>query len=228
MQLGELRQVFASRPGPRRLLPGPVRWSAAALLVACVALTAVLAVRFPGYGLPGWLDSAFGPRIQASMSRFPVLLNRLPDVGTLVPVAMMTLALALACAVTRRWAGAALAVAAVPVASGLTEYVLKPSVGQAIGQSFPSGHATSMFALAATCAVLLAGPPGRRMPGSVRLLLALLALLLATAVAASMVAVGAHVFTDAVAGAAVGTAVVLACALTLDLLAGQARRFIPW
>jgi len=227
MQLGELRRGSASKPGPRRLVPGPLRWLAAALLVACVALTAVLAVRFAGYGLPGWLDSAFDPRIQAGMSRFPRLLDWLPDVGTRGPVAVMTLALALACAVTRRWAGAALAIVAVPVATGLTEYALKPTIGEAIGQAFPSGHATTMFALAATCAVLLADPPGRRVPGGIRLMLAFAALLLAAAVAAAMVAIAAHTFTDAVAGAAVGTAVVLAGALVLDLLASRARRFMP-
>jgi membrane-associated phospholipid phosphatase len=189
-----------------------------ALLAACVAAMAVTGVRFAGYGLPGWLDAAFGPRIEAHLGRFPVLLNWLPDVGTLEPVAAMTLALILACAVARRWAGAVLAVAAVPIAIGLTEYVLKPSIGAAIGQAFPSGHASSMFALAASCAVLLANPPRRRAPDGVRLLLALMAVLLASGVASAMVANGAHSFTDAVAGAAVGTGVVLACALTLDAL----------
>jgi membrane-associated phospholipid phosphatase len=222
MQLGAPR--YLSRPGPglRLLLPGPLRRPAAAVLAACVAVTAVVGIRFAGYGLPGWLDSTFAPPIQAGLSRFPALVDRLPDVGTLAPVAVMTLALVLACAATRRWLGAVLAAAAVPVAVGLTEYVLKPSVGQAIGQAFPSGHATSMFALAATCGVLLAAP-SRRVPGRVRLLLALVALLLAAAVAAAMVAIQAHDITDIVAGAAVGTGVVLACALTLDLLASLRR-----
>jgi membrane-associated phospholipid phosphatase len=201
-----------------QLVPGSLRRPTAALLAACVAMMAVVGVRVAGYGLPGWLDATFGPRLQTHLGQFPVLLNWLPDIGTLEPVAIMTLALILACAVTRRWRGAVLAVAAVPIAIGLTEYVLKPSVGEAIGQAFPSGHATSMFALAASCAVLLANPPRRRVPGGVRLLLALLAVLLAAAVAAAMVANGAHYFTDAVAGAAVGTGVVLACALTLDAL----------
>jgi membrane-associated phospholipid phosphatase len=133
----------------------------------------------------------------------------------------MTLALVLACLASRRWAGAVLAAVAVPAATGLTEYVLKPYVGQAIGQAFPSGHATSMFALAASCAVLLVDPPRWPVPGAVRLLLVSMALLFATAVAAAMVAIGAHDFTDAVGGAAVGTAVVLACALTLDLVASR-------
>ena len=111
-----------------------------------------------------------------------------------------------------------------PGAVGLTEYVLKPSVGAVLNQAFPSGHATSSFALAAVFAILLTDPAYRRVPGALRLLLVLVALLLAAAVAAAMIAIGAHVFTDAVAGAAVGTGVVLACALTLDLAVRRARR----
>jgi membrane-associated phospholipid phosphatase len=201
-----------------QLVPGSLRRPAIALLAACVALMAVTGVRFPGYGLPGWLDATFGPRVQTQLGQLPALLTWLPDVGTREPVAVMTFALILACAVTRRWRGAVLAVAAVPIAIGLTEYVLKPSIGEAIGQAFPSGHATSMFALATSCAVLLANPPRRLVPDSVRLLLALMAVLLAAGVASAMVANAEHSFTDAVAGAAVGTGVVLACALTLDAL----------
>jgi membrane-associated phospholipid phosphatase len=197
---------------------------AAALLAACVAVPAVLAAFVAGRGKPGRLDSVIDPRIQAGLAHFPSLLNWLPDLGTLRPVTLMTLALVCACLATRRWSGAVLAAVAVPVASGLTEYVLKPSVGQAIGHSFPSGHATVMFALAAVCAVLLVNPPRRRVPAVVRLLLVLIATLLASAVAAAMVAIGAHTFTDVVAGAAVGTGVVLACALTVDLVTGRARR----
>ena len=51
-----------------------------------------------------------------------------------------------------------------------------------------------------------------------------MALVLATAVAAAMVAIQAHSLTDIVAGAAVGTGFVLACALILDLVASRARR----
>ena len=201
-----------------QLVPGSLRRPAIALLAACVAVTVAAGIRLAGYGLPEWLDAAFDPRIQAQMGRYPVVLNWLPHLGGQKLVAAMALALILACAVTRRWRGAVLVVVAVPVAIGLTEYVLKPSVGEAIGQGFPSGHATSSFALAATFAVLLANPPRRRVPGGVRLLLVLVAVLAAAAVAAVMVAIGAHDFTDAVAGAAVGTGVVLACALTLDAL----------
>ncbi len=224
MRWGTSRSGSGRELASRPLLPGPLRLAAAALLAACVAVTAVLGVRIAGDALPSWLDSAFDPRIQSALSRFPSLLNVLPDVGTLGPVTLMTLALVLACLASRRWTGAALAAVAVPAATGLTEYVLKPYVGAAIGQSFPSGHATSMFALAASCAVLLADPPRRQVPPAARLLLVVMALLLAAAVAAAMVAIGAHQFTDAVGGATVGTAVVLACALTLDLAASRLPR----
>jgi len=138
--------------------------------------------------------------------------------GTLIPVSLMTLALTVACLAARRWSGAVLALVATPAAGVLTEYVLKPLVNRTIrgDLAFPSGHATGMFALAATCAVLLLDPPGHRLSGAARLLLASLALLLATTVSLAMVARLSHYFTDAVAGAAIGTGVVLACALTLD------------
>jgi membrane-associated phospholipid phosphatase len=223
MQLGGLRRASRRASAPQVLLPGPHRGVGAALLAVCVAVTVVLGVHFVGRGQPGWLDSALDPRIQVCLSRFPALLRWLPDLGTLRSVTLMTLALVVACMATRRWFGVVLAAVAVPAATGLTEYVLKPYVGQVIGQSYPSGHATSMFALATVCAVLLVDPPSRRVPGVIRLLLVFMAMLLASAVAAAMVAVGAHFFTDAAAGAAVGTGVVVACALALDLVASR-----PW
>jgi membrane-associated phospholipid phosphatase len=220
------RGTWRRRLGPVRqeLLPGRLRLPAALLLAACIAVTAALAVHLAGRGQPGWIDSAIDPRIKADMSHWPALLTWLPEFGTKGPVALVTAALVVACAATRRWSGAVLVAVTEPAAIGLTEYVLKPLVGRGTGESFPSGHAASMFALAAICAVLLIDPPGRRVRGVVRLLLVLAALILATAVSAAMVAIGAHYFTDAVAGAAVGTGLVLACALTLDLVISRARR----
>ena len=210
--------------GSRALLPGSWRGAGIALLAACVAVAAALAALLSGGGSAGRLDAALDPRIQARLGRFPSLLHWLPRLGGLKEVALMTLALALACVVTRRWAGAVLTVVAVPGAVGLTEYVLKPYVGGPLDQGFPSGHATSSFALATIWAVLLADPPHRYLRGTLRLLLVSIAMLLAAAVAAAMIAIGAHTVTDAVAGAAVGTGVVVACALTLDLVSGRARR----
>lgn len=218
MQLGTLRRTARRKPVPQQLLPRRLRLAVAALLASCAAVPAVLAALLVGRGEPGWLDSVADPRIRAGMGWFPALLNWLPDLGTLRPVTLMTLALVFGCLAVRRWSGAILAAVAVPAAIGLTEYVLKPYVGGPLDAGFPSGHATTMFALAAVCAVLLANPPRRRPPWTVRLLLVFMALLLAAAVAAAMVAIGAHTFTDIVAGTAVGCGVVLAGALILDLV----------
>jgi membrane-associated phospholipid phosphatase len=184
----------------------------------------VLVAFVAGRGNPGRVDTVVDPRIQSALGRFPTLINELPRLGGLNEVALMTVALALACLVTRRWSGAVLALIAVPGAVGLTEYVLKPYVGTVINQAFPSGHATSSFALAAMFAILVADPVYRRVPAAFRVLLVLIALLLALAVGAAMIAIGAHVFTDVVAGAAVGTGVVLACAFILDLAIRRVRR----
>jgi membrane-associated phospholipid phosphatase len=219
------------RDAPRLLLPGPFRMAGAVLVAACVAVTVVIRVHFlgrpqyPARGRPGWLNSVVDPRLVAVFRPFPVLVRWLPHLGTLGAATLLTTALVVACLAVRRWSGAILAAVAVPAAVVLTEYVLKPLVGQPAGQpTFPSGHATTMFALAAICAILLLIPPYRRVPGPVRLILVLIALLVAAAVAAAMVVIGAHYFTDAVAGAAVGTGVVLVCALTLDLVATRSRR----
>jgi membrane-associated phospholipid phosphatase len=197
------------------------------MLAACVAVTAVFATLSAGPGKPGSLDLVLDPRFRAWQARFPAVVHGLPELGTLIPVALMTLALVLACGATRRWSGAILAAVAEPVAVGLTEYVLKPSIGQPMwwgtAHSYPSGHATCMFSLAAICAVLLLAPPRRPGPGVIRWLPVFIALLLAAAVAAAMVAIGAHTFTDAVGGAAVGAGVVMACALALDLVAEGLR-----
>ena len=205
-------------PALRVLLPRRLRLPVAALLAACVAAPAILAAQLAGQGQPGWLDSVLDPRIRTELSRFPVMLSWLPYLGTFWPVAFLTLALEVTCLATRRWAGVILVAIAVPAAIIFTEYVLKPSVGRVVDQAFPSGHATSMFALATICAVLFVDPSRRHVPGVVRLLILTAALMLAAAVSAAMVAIGAHRFTDIAAGAAVGAGLVLACTLILDLV----------
>ena len=195
-------------------------------------MTAGFGASLAGHGRTGWLDSAADTRIQSALDQYPPVLRFLVNAGTLVPVTLMTATLVLACVLTRRWTGAVLAAVVVPVAVALAQFVLKPLIGRTMlgALSFPSGHVTAVFALAGACAVLLLAPPGHRVPGPARLLLACAALLAASAVAIAMVAQAAHYFTDVVGGAAVGIGVVLACALTLDALAARrapAARRVP-
>src|SRR5215469_11343863 len=211
---------------PRPLLPPALRRAAALVVTGCAAVTASLALAFAGQARPDGLDAAVDAHVRSGLGQYQEQLRLLTKLGGQVPVAVLTAALILACLATRRWRGAALAALAVPGAVTLTEYVLKPLVGRTILSGyncFPSGHTTALFALATTCAVLLAGPARPRLPGAMRLLLVLGAALIAAGVAASMVARGYHYFSDTVAGTAVGIGVVLLTALLIDWAAGKPR-----
>jgi len=210
---------------PRPLLSPALRGPAAVLVTGCAAVTASLALAFAGQARPDGLDAAVDAHVRSALGRYGAQTHLLAGLGGLGPVTVLTTALVLACLVTRRWRGAALAGLAVPAAVALTEYVLKPLVGRTIRgyPSFPSGHATALFALAATCAVLLAAPARPRLPGVVRLLLVLGAALIAAAVATAMVALGYHYFTDTVAGTAVAIGMVLLTALLIDRAARAPR-----
>src|SRR5690349_8513168 len=189
------QRLLAARP----LLPAGLRRWAAVLAAGCVVVTACLALAFGHQGRADPLDAVVDARIQGLLDSYPRPLHLLSRLGGLLSVAELTVALVLACLVTRRWRGALLAALAVPVAMTMTEFVLKPLVGRSIRgyasfpsgyASFPSGHATAMFALAAICAVLLANPKRPRLPRAVRLLLAAGAVLVAIAVPVAMVAQG--------------------------------------
>jgi len=204
-------------PGPGKpLLPGHRRAVVGALLAACVAVVAVLGVLFAGHTQPGRLDAPVDAAFRSALAAHRGVLEFLARFGDLPLVTVMTAALVLACAVARRWRGALLAAIAVPVASGLTEGVLKHLVGRTLHGwlSYPSGHATSSFALATISIILLAAPS--RLPARVRRLLMAAALLFVLAVPFAMVALGLHYFTDIVGGAAVGAGTALLTALLLD------------
>ena len=210
----QLRQRAASRP----LLPPALRRPALVLVTGCVAVTVFLALAFVGQARPGALDAAVDAPVRSGLGQYEEQLRLLAQLGGLIPVTVLTAAPILACLATRRLRGAALFGLAVPAAAALTEFVLKPLVGRTLRGylCFPSGHTTTLVALAAACAVLLAGPARPRLPGAARLLLVLGAALAAAAVATAMVARGYHYFTDTVAGTAVGIGVVLLTALVID------------
>jgi undecaprenyl-diphosphatase len=132
----------------------------------------------------------------------------------------------LACLAARRYRGALLFAVAVPLASGLTEGVLKPLVGRTLGGglSYPSGHLTVVSAMAVAGLVLLFGPARPPLPATLRWLLTVVIALVVAAVAVCLIAVHFHYFTDTIGGAAVGAGTVMLTALVLDRLAGRLSR----
>jgi len=218
-------------PAGRPLLSPATRPLAAAIVAACAGTTALLGV-WLGHGThTDPVDTAVDSGIHASLAGHPKLLELLDRLGDLPAIAGITAILVLVCLLRRRYRGAALVALSVPAAAVITERLLKPLVGRTLHGflSFPSGHATGTFALATAVTMLLAGAQAPSRP--VRLAAAVTAFAVAAGVAATMIAVGLHYFTDAVAGAAVGTGTVLAAALVIDLVVrawpGSGRRPPP-
>lgn len=229
---GLLRQAPSVDVGaPAVLLPAAARSIAAAVVVACLAVTAFLGVWVTYQKNPDWLDATVGAKAHAVLGGHQRVLTLLIWPGGPGPVAVMALALVIVCLIRRRYREAALVVISVPAASMITDLVLKPLVGRLMWStlSFPSGHTTGVFAVAAVLTVLLIGRTGVGLPRAIRAAIALTAFLAAALVAFALVADGVHYFTDTVAGAAVGTGTVLATALMLDLLwPGTQRLLSTW
>ena len=163
---GSMPPRFVHRParcpddrelGPGRVKIGwvPCRCAPVAMAVACVLVVAVQAVWLRHGMETGWVDAAVDAKVVASLGGHPMLLATLVWPGEPVPAAAMAAALVLACILRRRYGQAALVAISVPLATALTEVVLKPLIGQTSwGNPFPSGHVTRVAALATALAVL--------------------------------------------------------------------------
>jgi membrane-associated phospholipid phosphatase len=190
------------------------------LVVACVLVLTVQGVWIRHGMETSWVDAAVNAKVVAGLDGHPLLLAMLVWPGEPVPFAVMAAVLALACVARRRYRGAALVAISVPVATAVTELVLKPLIGgTSWGNPFPSGHVTSVIALATVVTVLLAGVPRR-----LGLVLACTAFLMAGAVALGVIGAQLHHVSDTIGGAAVGLGTVLATALILDLLVTTLHR----
>lgn len=212
------------------LLPAAERPLAVAIAVVCVLVTAVQAVWIRHGMETGWLDTAIDTKVQASLSAHPLLLDVLVWPGEPLPVTGMAAAAVLACALRRRYREAAFVAISVPLATAITELVVKPVFGRTSwGDPFPSGHVSSAVALATAVAVLLARTPaGMGRPR--RLVLAFTVFLIAAAVAVGVIGARMHHFSDTVGGTAVGIGTVLVTALALDFLSrwrSQRRDEVP-
>jgi undecaprenyl-diphosphatase len=220
-QRPELRQY------PSALLPAGARGPAAIVAACCLVLVAVLGSLSAHQGHGDAIDRAVDSWvIGLGIPRHT--LSLFSRIGGVTATTLLTAALAVACLAVRRIRGAVLAVAGVALASALTESVLKPLVHRTIYGflSFPSGHTTGLFALAAALAVVLLAPSSGRSRPAVRVAAVAAAVVVATAVGLAMVGQHFHYFTDTIAGAAVGTGVVIGVAFLLDLPA--ARRWLRW
>jgi undecaprenyl-diphosphatase len=192
----------------------------AAVTAGCAIGVAALGAVFAGQSTADAFDRAVDAPVISLFAGHGGLALWLAFPGTTIPAVVLSVVIAVACLLTGRIRGALLAIAAVPVAVGLCEVLIKPLVHRTyIGQAvYPSGHTATVFAVAATIAVLLLAPPRPVMARALRVLIVAVAYLAAVAVVVGVIAVRFHYFTDTVAGAAVGTGAVCGLALVLDLI----------
>jgi membrane-associated phospholipid phosphatase len=206
------------RSAARQLLPPAARPLVVAVAAVCVLVIAVQGVWLRHGMETGWVDTVVDAKVRASLGGYPVLLAVLVWPGAPVAVTAMATALALVCLFRRRYGEAALVAISVPLATAITELVLKPLIGRTSwGDPFPSGHVTSVVALATALTLLLATTPAR-MPSLLRPVLACMGFLIAAAVVFGVIGANMHHFSDTVGGAAVGAGTVLLTALILDVL----------
>ena len=202
----------------RPLLPRSARPWAGALLACCAVFVAVLGVLFAYQSRADGFDHAIDSRVLAWLGGHRGLLLWLAAPGSLIPAVVLSVVIVGACLLTGRLNGAVLAAAAVPVAVGLDEVLLKPVVNRTYWGNvvYPSGHTTAVFALAATVTVLLLPPPRPTKAAALRVLLPVAACVLGVIVAIAVIGLQWHYFTDTVAGAAVAVGTVCGLALLLD------------
>jgi membrane-associated phospholipid phosphatase len=209
------------------LIPDRARRAAVVISVCCAAVLAAGAIAGAGKSHGNSLDQSVDRWVISHFHMHLHGMKQITDLGNPTPAIALTVILILGCLVVRRVNGAILAPAAVLIANGLTELVLKPAVHETIGHppvlGYPSGHATSVFTLVAVVAVLLIDPPRTRLPGWLRLALAIIAVAIGCVVAVSLIGIQYHYFTDTIGGACVAIGVVLVLSLLLDAPAARAR-----
>lgn len=206
--------------GPGRPLLGPSSRQAAGWPVAgCAVLVAVLGAGFAHQATADPFDRVIDSPVITHLGGHSGLLLGVADIGTQIPAIAVSGVIVVACLLSGRLNGAVLAAAAVPAADVLGELLIKPLVHRTDhgGLSYPSGHATTVMALAATITVLLVMSPSTARTRMPRLLVAAAAWVVACAVAVAVIGLGWHYFTDTVASAALAIGTVRGLALTLDL-----------
>jgi len=141
----------------RSLLADQARLRVGGLLAGCAIIVVVLGVLFAGQGTADPFDRAVGSPVITWLAGRQTLALWLAYPATLVPAGGASLIAALVC-LARGWLrGAALALLAVPVASGLNDAFLKHLFHRTyLGVlTYPSGHAAAAAALAMSLTILL-------------------------------------------------------------------------
>jgi hypothetical protein len=217
-------------PPSRRAWPALIRprwrvWVIGVLVVA-VAAFASFAVAFRGHHEPtsfdDWVLIRLYRHIGSTGARYLLDLTN-PYVTT-----VLTVLVALATLLTRRWGLAVVACLAPTLAIVLTEFVFKPLIARRLsfyggghlfvvhhGHTFPSGHETGLASLTLECALFVLGARAARW---VKVTVVAVLTLWTVGGGIGLVRNFYHFTTDVLAGVFVSVACVIACTLLADHL----------
>jgi undecaprenyl-diphosphatase len=214
--------IAAPARSAQQLLTRRARWWAAVVAVLLAAFVLAMGVAFAGDRTATRFDIRVMLHLYSWYPDRHAVAHRVADVGGAPAMAGVTIVLAVVLYATQRYRAALLAVLGPLVATGLTEWVLKPTVDRRIlgYVTYPSGHSTGAFSVATVLAIVLLGG-GARPRLTARVLASVVVFAIACLVAVSLVVAGYHVPTDTLGGAGLGVATVLALALLIDALADR-------
>jgi membrane-associated phospholipid phosphatase len=187
--------------------------------VSSAIIVVVLGLIFARQTTADPVDRAIDAPVITALAGHPGLASWLAAPGSTVPAAVLSGVIVVVCLRTGQLNRVVLAAAAVPAAVAVNDGLCKPLFHRTYlgAVSYPSGHTATMFALAATLAVLLHARARHAEARPLRILIPVAASVLGGIVAVGVIGLRWHYFTDTVAGAAVGIGTVCALALLLDL-----------
>jgi membrane-associated phospholipid phosphatase len=227
--LGTREAVAADANVHRPLLADRARGPVVVVIFLAIIVVAVLGVRYANQDAAGWLDRTLDTFIRTHIRRDQPLVRALVILGDPLPAIIVVAAVVAAAAVVRRWSGVVLTIGGTLAAVTITELILKPLVMRLrYGHlSFPSGHSTTVAAVAIATSILLTGAQRPRSL-AVRLVAGVVPIVVAAGVAVGLIAEHIHYehihyATDTLAGCCVAAATVLTTALFLDF-APRVRR----
>jgi membrane-associated phospholipid phosphatase len=199
------------------LLSAAIRSAAAWFVVGCAVLTVMGGMLTAHHARAGWLDRSIDSRIQAALAGHNRLLLAVANIAEPSRVALLIAALVVPCVAVKRLDGALLAAVSIPAAIAVSEG-LKQLFDRTLNGApvYPSGHTTTVFALAAVVMMLVLRPSRHVLPFALRLAITLAVMLTACAVALAMIGLNWHYFTDTLAGAAVAVGMVVGVSLAID------------
>lgn len=223
--LGTREAVAADANVHRPLLADRARGPVVVVIFLAIIVVAVLGVLYANQDAAGSLDRTLDTFVRTHIRRDQPLVQALVILGNPLPATIVVAAVAAAAAVVRWWSGVILTIGGTLAAVTITELVLKPLVMRLrYGHlSFPSGHSTTVAAVAIATSILLTGAQRPRSL-AVRLVAGVVPIVVAACVAVGLIAEHIHYATHTLAGGCVAAATVLTVALVLDVIAPRVRR----